>query len=456
MMTSQETTTTADEAIVSAVRAALSAQIDPARIVTEGNQIAAAAAIWNGAVNHRPAVVVRCETSAEVQHAVATATEFAIPLSVRGGGHDWAGRAIRTGGLVIDLSNMNGISVHNGIATVAGGATSEDVAEAADRFGLAAATGTVGSVGMTGLTMAGGYGPLCGSLGLAADNLVGAEVVLADGRLVRTDQNVHPDLLWALRGGGGNFGVVTSIDVALHPLAEVLVGSFTFPFELAEQVLTGYGELTTRAPDELTAVLSIVPSAEDVPVVAVSATWSGALADGDAFIKEFTKLAAPLVVDIAVMTPLSKLRQLDDVMPDGVHYSIGTRNIKALDPAAAVALLEAYGARESSGSFLNVHHFHGRASRQSVWGTAFGRREDHLMIEMIEAGESVSDWTAIAASALTPHALPGGYPNLLGPDEEEQTALAYGPNTSRLLDVKDRFDPNGVFQATALPDRRRS
>lgn len=456
MMTSQETTTTVDEAIVSAVRAALSDQIDPARIVTEGNQVVAAAAIWNGAVNHRPAVVVRCETSADVQHAVTTATEFAIPLSVRGGGHDWAGRAIRTEGLVIDLSSMNGISVHNGIATVAGGATSDDVAATADRFGLAAATGTVGSVGMTGLTMAGGYGPLCGSLGLAADNLVGAEVVLADGRLVRTDQDVHPDLLWALRGGGGNFGVVTSIDVALHPLAEVLVGSFTFPFELAEQVLTGYGELVARAPDELTAVLSIVPSAEDVPVVAVTATWSGAVVDGDAFIEEFTELATPLAVDIAVMAPLSKLRQLDGVMPDGVHYAIGTRNLKALDPAAAAALLEAYGARKTSGSFLNVHHFHGRASQQALGGTAFGRREDHLMIEMIEAGESVSDWTAIAASALAPHSLPGGYPNLLGPDEEEQTALAYGPNTSRLLDVKNRFDPNGVFQATALPDWRRS
>ncbi|WP_226831205.1 MULTISPECIES: FAD-binding oxidoreductase [unclassified Brevibacterium] len=454
-MTAQETMTTPDSTTISALREALSNQIDPMRVVTEEDQITAAAAIWNGAVDHRPALVVQCETSAEVQHAVRTAREFTLPLSVRGGGHDWAGRAIRPDGLVIDLSTMQEVSVHEGVATVAGGATSENVAVAADRFGFAAATGTVGSVGMTGLTLAGGYGPFCGSLGLATDNLLSAEVVLADGRLVRADQDSNPDLLWALRGGGGNFGVVTSIEVALHSLTEVLVGSFLFASEHAKQVLAGYGDLVSQAPDELTAVLSIVPSDDGTPVISVSATWSGPLADGYAFIEEFSGLATPLTVDISVMTPLAKLRQLDGVLPDGAHYAIGTRNIEALTPTVAPALLESYGARESSGSFLNVHHFHGRASDRRVEDTAFGRREDHLMIELIEAGETVSDWTKTAVSILASHALPGGYPNLLGPDEEEQTAVAYGPNTSRLLDIKERFDPHGVFHATALPDRRR-
>lgn len=452
-MSLQETTAAVDSAAVSALRAELSKLIDPSRIVTKEGEIVAAAAIWNGKVDHRPVAVVQCETSAEVQHAVKTARAFTLSLSVRGGGHDWAGRAIRTGGLVIDLSNMNEVSVHEGIATVAGGATSANVASAADRFALTAATGTVGSVGMTGLTLAGGYGPFCGSLGLAADNLLSAEVVLADGQLVRADQDSNPDLLWALRGGGGNFGVVTSIEVALHPLAEVLVGTIVFPFEHAEQVLSGYGDLVGRAPDELTVVLSIVPSEDGTPSVVVSPTWSGPASDGYAFIEDFIGLATPLTVDVSVMSPLTKLRQLDGMMPDGAHYAIGTRNIGTLTPTVAAALLEAYCARKTPGSFLNVHHFHGRASERVVRDTAFGRRDDHLMIELIEAGESVSNWTKVATSILAAHALPGGYPNLLGSDEVEQTAMAYGTNSERLLEVKDRFDPHGVFRATALPDR---
>lgn len=452
-MTTQEAMDSAENATILAIRATLSNQIDSARIVTEDTELTAAAAIWNGAVDHHPALVVRCETTAEVQHSVQSARDFGMPLSVRGGGHDWAGRAIREGGLVIDLSRMREVSVHDGIATVSGGATSEDVAAAADQVGLTAAAGTVGAVGMTGLTLAGGYGPFCGRFGLAADNLVSAKVVLADGQIVNAGQDGDRELLWALQGGGGNFGVVTSIGVVLHPLEEVLAGSFTFSFEDAERILAGYGDLVSRAPDDLTAVLSIVPTDDGTPVIVVSPTWSGPIPDGYEFMDEFAALATPLAVDVSVMSPLSKLRQLDGMFPDGAQYAIGTRNIGSLTPPAASAMLEAYKARKASDSFLNVHHFHGRATDRAVWDTAFGRREDHLMIELIETGESISDWTKLATSMLTTHALPGGYPNLLGPDEVEQTAAAYGPNAPRLLDIKDQFDPHGAFRATALPDR---
>lgn len=445
--------TTTEQDRISAVLVALTNQVDPARVVTGEAELAAAAAVWNGAVNHRPALVVRCETTAEVQHAVQTARKFGMPLSVRGGGHDWAGRAIRTGGLVIDLSYMREVSVHDGIATVAGGATVEDVAATADQFGLAAATGTVGTVGMIGLTLAGGYGPFCGRFGLAADNLVSAEVVLADGQIAHADQDADPDLLWALRGGGGNFGVVTSIDVALHPLTEVLAGSFTFPLEQADQVLAGYGELLNRVPDDLTAVLSILPTPDGTPVVAVAPTWSGPVPDGHAALEEFAALATPLSTEVTTMSPLSKLRQLDGMLPDGAHYAIRTRNIAALTPAVASTMLEAYAARTAVGSFLNIHHFHGKATHREVRSTAFGQRDDHLMVEMIETGESVSDWTGTATTMLATHALPGGYPNLLGPDEETQTAAAYGPNAPRLLDIKDHLDPHGMFRATGLPHR---
>ncbi|MBE1468703.1 FAD-binding oxidoreductase [Kibdelosporangium phytohabitans] len=249
---------------------ALARHIDRARVVADGPELDAAAAVWNGAVSHRPALVVRCETTAEVRHAIRVARESGLPLSVRSGGHDWAGRAIRAGGLVIDLTRMRHVTVSGNVATVAGGATSADVAEAADRQGLAVATGTVGTVGMLGLSLGGGYGPYNGCFGLAADNLLAAEVVLADGRVVQADT----ELLWALRGGGGNFGVVTSADVALHPLAEVLAGSFIYPWEQAEQVLRGYGELLEGAPDALTSTIAVVAGPEG-PTVVVSPTWSG-------------------------------------------------------------------------------------------------------------------------------------------------------------------------------------
>src|SRR5215470_4588035 len=167
--------------------------------------------IWNAGVSHRPADVVSCRTVSDVQQAIARARAEGLPLSVLGGGHDWVGRAIRPGGLVIDLGNMKQVEVDGDVATVGGGVTAAELIATAAQVERAAATGTCGAVGMAGLTLGGGYGPLCGAAGLALDNLLGAEVVLADGRTVSTDEQCEPDLLWALRGGGGNFGVVTSM-----------------------------------------------------------------------------------------------------------------------------------------------------------------------------------------------------------------------------------------------------
>src|SRR5215469_7527864 len=175
--------------------------------------------IWNGAVEHQPVLFALCETSGDVQAAVRSARQHGFPLSVRGGGHDWAGRALRHNGLVIDMSHMRGVAVDTeaSAATIEGGATAVDVITAAVPHGLLAATGNCGTVGMVGLTTGGGYGPLTPRYGLALENLLAAEVVLADGRLVHCDDRENPELFWALRGGGGNFGVVTAMRVRLHP-----------------------------------------------------------------------------------------------------------------------------------------------------------------------------------------------------------------------------------------------
>ena len=179
--------------------------------------------IWNAAVSVCPAVVRRCTDVSQVRAAVGQARAAGLPLSVLGGGHDCTGRAVRDGGLVIDLRRMRGVEVNGNVATVGGGATAADVIAAAAATGQSAATGTVGAVGMAGLTLGGGYGPLTGIAGLAADNLLSAEVILADGTAVTASDTSDPDLRWALRGGGGNFGVVTSIQILLHPVVEGLL-----------------------------------------------------------------------------------------------------------------------------------------------------------------------------------------------------------------------------------------
>ncbi|MGW4247891.1 FAD-binding oxidoreductase [Nocardia sp. NPDC004722] len=432
--------------------------IDPHRMITAGPELDAAASVWNGAVTNHPALIVLCETTSDVQHSVRAARESGLALSVRGGGHDWAGRAIRAGGLVIDLTRMRRVSVRDNVATVAGGATSADVAEAADRHGLAAATGTVGAVGMLGLSLGGGYGPLSGRFGLAADNLLAAEVVLADGRVARAghDDGADPELLWALRGGGGNFGVVTSADVALHPLTEVLAGSFAFPWEQAEQVLRGYGEILEKASDALTSVIAFIADPDGNPMITIAPTWSGHPADGAAALSGFATLGSPLTATVTAKSPLAKLREFDGAFPDGARYAIRTRNVAAFTPEVVSALIEAYDARTSPSAFINIHHFHGAATRISPDSSAFGQRRDHFMVELIEIGAPDADplsvsWPKKASSMLARYALPGGYPNLLGPDDEHQTADAYGPHHARLLTVKNRLDPDNLFTATPLP-----
>jgi|SRR5215813_6015818 len=201
--------------------------------------------IWNRAVENQPALLAVCETSADVQAAVRVARPYNLPLSVRGGGHDWTGRALCSDGLVIDLSRMREVVVdpRSRVAIVSGGASAKDVAAAAGAHGLVAALGNCGAVGVAGLTMVGGYGPLNGLYGLAADNLLDAEVVLADGRRVTTGPDEEPELFWAIRGGGGNFGVVTSLRIQLHEKRHMIAGPIMYHLSEAEPVLRRYAAL---------------------------------------------------------------------------------------------------------------------------------------------------------------------------------------------------------------------
>jgi hypothetical protein len=414
--------------------------------------------LWNGAVQRSPALVAQCLDAGEVADAVRIAARCHLPLSVRAGGHDWAGRALRDGGLVLDLTGLRTVRVDRDTATVTvgGGTTAAELLAAARPYDLVVPTGVVDAVGMAGLSLAGGYGPLCGRFGLTVDNLLGAEVVLADGRRVTADARHDAELYWALRGGGGNLGIVTELRFRAHRLPGVLAGMIMFPLAEAPDVLRGYGALVAEAPDELTVMTGFLPGPAGEPVIFVCPFYSGPDLDaGLPWLDRLRALGTPLVDQIAPMPYADALRMFDGGMVDGNHYLLRTRWLPALTGSAVDVLVDAARQVSSPFSALAVHHFHGAATRVRLADTAFGLRADHLLTEIIavwapgERAEPHREWAERTSAQLAPHALPGGYPNLLAPEETDRVRLAYGPNWPRLRRAKHRYDPRELL--TAVP-----
>jgi FAD/FMN-containing dehydrogenase len=339
------------------------------------------------------------------------------------------------------------------IATIHGGATAVDVISAAEPHGLVAATGNCGTVGMAGLTLGGGYGPLTSRYGLASDNLLGAEVVLADGRLVHCDGRENPDLFWALRGGGGNFGVVTAMRVRLHPIRQVLAGMMLFSWSEAESVLRGYAEVISDAPDKLSMIAGMLSAPDGSPVVLLAPMWSGEASQGEKLIARLRQLGTPVMDQVGPTPYRCWLNMFGTVAPVGRHYAAQTRSLARFTPEVILTLVAGGQQRSSPLAAIIVHDFGGAATRISLAETAFGLRKEHFMVEIIAAWESSGEddghihreWARTASAYLAPHALPGGYPNMLGPEEHERAAQAYGANLGRLQRVKRLFDPENVF-----------
>src|SRR5262249_45835024 len=280
--------------------------------------------IWNRAVENQPALLAVCETSADVQAAVRVARPYNLPLSVRGGGHDWTGRALCSDGLVIDLSRMREVVVdpRSRVAIVSGGASAKDVAAAAGAHGLVAALGNCGAVGVAGLTMVGGYGPLNGQYGLAVDNMLGAEVVLADGRRVTTGPDEEPELFWAIRGGGGNFGVVTSLRIHLHETRHMLAGVIVYPWSEAETVLPRYAAFAATMPDELGVSVTMTSGPDGQPALMLVPLWNGDKLQGERAMDQLQALGKPQLAQIGPMTYTEMLAPFDAQLAEvaGWHW----------------------------------------------------------------------------------------------------------------------------------------
>ncbi|MBL7258883.1 FAD-binding oxidoreductase [Paractinoplanes lichenicola] len=422
---------------------------------------AAAREVWNPAVTTQPAMVAKCTDPAEVSAVVRIAGDHGVPLSVRAGGHDWAGRALRDGGIVLDLTAMRAVTVDTSrrTATTQGGAITSDLVGTITPYGMVAATGVVGGVGLAGLTTAGGYGALIGRFGLAADNLLGADVVLADGTTAIAGPDDDTDLYWALRGGGANFGVVTELRYRLHEVPSVLAGILMFPLTEGRAVLTGYAELVAEARDDLTVMTGFLPGPQGT-LAFLCPFWSGPdLAAGERVIARMRTLGHPVVDQIMPMPYAGALRMFDASMTPGNHYLLRSRSLATVSPAAADILTDA-ATRLGPHSALIVNHFHGAAARVDPAATAFAQRTPHHPVEVIaswtpdDSPDPHRDWADQVEEALTPIALPGGYPNLLGPQEDARARDSFGPNLERLLTLKRRYDPHTVFSAIpALVDR---
>ncbi|MBD2731997.1 FAD-dependent oxidoreductase [Nostoc sp. FACHB-892] len=411
--------------------------------------------LWNGKVKTQPAAIARCLTVQDVIHTVRWTRTHGLPLSVRAGGHDTAGRALSEG-VVIDLSQMRTVTVDPDQCTahVQAGATISDLIETSTQYGLVTATGNCSAVGMAGFTLGGGYGPLTGAYGLGIDNLLSAQVVTADGQLLTANAKEHPDLLWGLRGGGGNFGVVVSLEYRLHPLTTVLSGMLLYPLEEAKTVLRRLNDFMATIPDELTILSGFIQMPEGATVLFLLPLYCGESAVGEQVIAPLRTFGTVLVDQVQSMTYREFIHQWDANAPKGRHYYAKTQSIKGFQPEIIDTLIEQGLPFSSPFSFIALHHFHGAASCVGASETAFALRQDHLMVELIAAWEPQDDeqrhlqWAQNISQALAPYALKGGYISLLDQEEQERVRLAFGSNYERLLDLKQKYDPDDVFRST--------
>jgi FAD/FMN-containing dehydrogenase len=415
----------------------------------------ATTAIWAKPIGPMPRAVVHCRTHRDVQLTIRAARECDLALSVRGGGHDWAGRAL-CDGIVLDLSGMRNVIVvpEMGVATIKGGARASDVLSATDPLGLVPVTGSTGAVGMAGLTLGGGYGPLIGRFGLALDNLVSAEIVLADGRVVVARADREEELFWALRGGGGNFGVITEMQHRLHALSEVRSGMLLFPFAEAKAVLRGCADICAFAPDELTCQLAFVAGPDGSPVAMVVPTWSGQPERAEAQLAPFLRLGTLLLNTVSTTSYKASLTAFDAHIVNGQRVLMETCWLPALDHDNIDVFIRSMARAVSPGCALLTHEFKGAASRVPAAATAFGLRRDHVLVEIIASFADDSDqahqqWVQATLDDFKATALPGGYPNFL-PSGDPRAATSYGENASRLAAAKRRYDPDNFFRS-AIP-----
>ena len=410
--------------------------------------------IFNAMIDRRPVLIARCAGAADVVAAVQFARAEALEVSVRGGGHNVAGKAVGEG-LMIDLSPMKGVRVdpRRRLAWAEAGCTLFDLDRDTQRFGLATPLGVVSATGIAGLTLGGGIGWLGGRHGLACDNVLSVDLVTADGELLTVGADEHPDLFWAVRGGGGNFGVVTSFEYRLHEVGPVIGGGVVWPVAQARSVLRFYDQFARACPDGLSANVRFGLAADGAPVVGIGVAWIGPLDEGERHLKPLRSFGTPLADLVQPTSYIDKQRAGDSIYPPGRRHYWKAGFIRRLGPDAIDVLIDFFARRPSQYAIIALQQMHGAAARVSPAATAFAHRCDQWECMMLGQWERPEDderciaWTRELYARMEPHLERAVYVNSLDHDEPERVAIAYGSNYDRLAAIKARYDPGNFFRA---------
>ena len=420
--------------------------------------------IWNAMIDKRPAMIVRCADTADVRAAVAFARQQGLALAVRGGGHNIAGNALCEGGLVIDMSGMRGVHINQATrrAFVQAGATLADFDHEAQSFGLATPLGINSTTGVAGLTLGGGFGWLSRKYGLTVDNLVGAQVVTADGELLHVSAAEHADLFWALRGGGGNFGVVTLFEYALHPVGpQVTAGLVVFPFDQAKQVLTRYRDMVTTLRDDVS-VWAVLRQAPPLPFL------SPDVHGREVVVMAFFSLLAPEAVSAELdmvrgfgqpcgehtgAMPYTAWQQaFDPLLAPGARNYWKSHNFVTLPDAAIDTVIRYIGLLPSQQCEIFFGLLGGAVNRHGADATAYPHRDAMYAMNVHTRWTDPAEddkcigWARSFFTDAAPYATGGVYINFLTQEEEGRIADAYGPNYGKLKQLKARYDPANLFR----------
>jgi FAD/FMN-containing dehydrogenase len=415
----------------------------------------AARAVWNGMIDRRPALIARCADTADVVAAVKFAREQGLGVAIRGGGHNAAGLAVADGALVVDLGAMNAVEVdpQRRTATAGGGATWRDFDGATQEHGLATTGGMISMTGVGGLTLGGGLGALMRSYGLSCDNLIGAEVVTATGEVVPVTEDKNSELLWGLRGGGGNFGVVTKFTFQLHEVGPVLGGMILHPIDRAPEVLRHYREYTSSAPDTVSAFCGQLYTPDGMPVAGYIVCANGPLDEAEEALRPLREFGPP-IADMVSQMPYTALQQmLDAGFPSGLPVYWRSHFLTDLGDEAIDKLTAGFKQVTSPLSAVLLEHLGGAVARVDRNATAFDHRDAEYNLAIISrwpdpalADASIA-WTRALWDEMTPHAR-GVYVNYLGVGEaEDRVRAAYGDEKyARLVELKNRYDPTNMFR----------
>jgi FAD/FMN-containing dehydrogenase len=413
--------------------------------------------VHNGLINKYPQIIARCAGTADIVDALALARTLDLEVAVRGGGHNVAGRATIDGGLLVDLSPMKGIHVDVDARTARaqGGVLWKEFNRETQVHGLATTGGVVGSTGIAGLTLGGGVGWLMPKYGLALDNLRSAEVVVADGRVLHASADANADLFWAIRGGGGNFGIAASLEYDLHAVGPMITGGVVVhPLPHAVETLRFFRDMCADLPDEmmLVAGLQTAPDGSSAKVIGVVAAHCGSLEDGDAAVRPLKGFGSPMV-DTLGPIPYSALNNmLDPGFPKGAFNYWKAQFLTDLSDDAIRTLVMAFEACPSPMSHIIIEHFHGAASRVPVASTACALRTTGFNVVVISQWTSALEtergiaWARNTFAVLTPFLATTRYLNYLEDDAIDPASVAYGANLARLRQLKTKYDPENFFR----------